>query len=93
MSHNEDIGEGRWGGKKEGNPQTELAQGHSACHLGNQVAHQASDDVDDHEVEGGSGEVNLAGFVEAPRIYFLVEGRGIAEHNVADERVQKESTT
>ena len=47
------IHQGDWSGEDEGNPQAELAKGHSAGHPGDQVCHETGNNVDYHGITGG----------------------------------------
>ena len=84
------IPQGDWSGEDEGNPQAELAKGHSAGHPSDQVCHETGYDVDYHGITGGAGDADGAALApQAPRVDWIIEMRGIAKHYIADQWVEK----
>ena len=76
-------------GEKEGESQTELVNGHGAGDPDSEVAHQTSQHVHDHQSDTGTGQVQLTGAMQTPRVYMPLKHRCIPEYDICHKGVEK----
>ncbi len=83
--------EGCRGGEEQGNPQTDLAEGHDTGNPSGAVGDETRHDMDYHDITRLARYVDVAGWIPTPRVNIPVKWSGVPEDDVADERVQSQA--